>query len=106
MPFGSPVAMQIAIRLRFLTFVALPAVTDALAVPLAAVGDHSGTPVVTVIRNGEAFEVKVETGVETRELIEILKGLSLGDTVATVGGYGLPDACPVQIMTGVNTGME
>ena len=86
--------------------VALPAVADALAVPLAAVGDHSGTPVVTVIRDGKAFEVEVETGVETRERIEILKGLSPGDTVATVGGYGLPDGCPVRITTGANAEME
>jgi multidrug efflux pump subunit AcrA (membrane-fusion protein) len=75
----------------------LPAITDALAVPLAAVGDHSGTPVVTVIRDGKAHEIEVETGVETSELIEIRKGLSPGDTVATAGGYGLPDECPVQI---------
>lgn len=78
----------------------LPAVADVLAVPLAAVADHSGTPVVTVIRDGKAHEVEVETGVETRELIEILKGLSPGDTVATAGGYGLPDGCPVQITAG------
>ncbi|MFV2065768.1 MAG: efflux RND transporter periplasmic adaptor subunit [Pirellulales bacterium] len=75
----------------------LPAAADVLAVPTAAVGDHSGTPVVTVIRDGKAHEVEVETGVETRERIEILKGLSRGDTIATAGGYGLPDGCPVQI---------
>ena len=77
--------------------VSLPAVADVLAVPPAAVGDHAGTPVVTVIRDGKAHEVEVETGVETRELIEIVKGLSPGNTVATVGGYGLPDGCPVEI---------
>ncbi len=80
--------------------VALPPVDDALAIPLAAVADHSGTPVVTVIRDGMAHEVEVETGVETDELVEILKGLSAGDTVATAGGYGLPDGCPVQITAG------
>lgn len=77
--------------------IGLPPATDVLAVPRAAVGDHSGTPVVTVIRDGKAHEVEVETGVETRERVEILKGLSPGDTVATAGGYGLPDGCPVQI---------
>ena len=53
----------------------LPAVPDVLVVPLAAVADHSGTPVVTVLRDGKAHEVEVETGAETGELIEILKGL-------------------------------
>ncbi|MCH7687027.1 MAG: efflux RND transporter periplasmic adaptor subunit [Planctomycetes bacterium] len=75
----------------------LPALADVLAVPTAAVADHSGTSVVTVIRDGKAHEVEVETGVETRELIEIRKGLSPGDTVATVGGYGLPTGYPVEI---------
>ncbi len=76
----------------------LPAIADVLAVPLEAVGDHSGSPVVTVIRDGKAREVEVETGSETSELVEILKGLSPGDTVATEGGYGLPDGCPVTIV--------
>ena len=75
----------------------LPAIDDVLAVPVAAVADHSGTPVVTVIRDGKAYEVEIETGAEARELVEIRQGLSPGDAVATAGGYGLPDGCPVQI---------
>ncbi len=77
--------------------ISLPEVPDVLAIPIAAIADHSGTPVVTVIRNGKAHEVVVETGIETHQLIEIVNGLSSGDTVATAGGYGLPDGCPVQI---------
>ncbi len=76
----------------------LPAIVDVLAVPLEAVGDHSGAPVVTVIRDGKAREVEVETGSETSELVEIIEGLSPGDIVATEGGYGLPDGCPVYIV--------
>ncbi len=84
----------------------LPPAADVLAVPLAAVGDHSGTSVVTVIRDGNAHEAEVETGVETRERVEILKGLSAGDIVATVGGYGLPDGCPVQVEAGSQTAKD
>jgi HlyD family secretion protein len=83
--------------------VSLPEIAGALAVPLDAVADHSGTPVVTVIRDGKAYEVEVETGVETRDLIEIRNGLYPDDTVATTGGYGLPDGSPVEITAGSRT---
>ncbi|MGD9854869.1 MAG: efflux RND transporter periplasmic adaptor subunit [Planctomycetaceae bacterium] len=76
----------------------LPEIPDAIAVPVAAIADHSGTPVVTVIRDGAAHEVEVETGAETEELVQVLKGLNLGDMVATAGGYGLPEGCPVQVV--------
>lgn len=79
---------------------------SALARASAVVADHSSTPVVTVIRAGQAYEVEVETGVETRQRIEIRKGLSPGDTVATSGGYGLPDGCPVQIIAEPLTAAE
>lgn len=78
--------------------IGLPEIANALVVPVAAVADHTGTSVVTVIRDGKAQEVKVETGIETHQQVEILKGLSAGDMVATVGGYGLPDGCPVKIV--------
>ncbi|MFQ5732430.1 MAG: efflux RND transporter periplasmic adaptor subunit [Planctomycetaceae bacterium] len=73
----------------------LPAVVDVVAVPTAAVADHSGKSVVTIIRDGKAYEVEVKTGVQTRGRIEIRKGLSPGEVVATARGYGLPDGCPV-----------
>ena len=78
--------------------VSLPEVADALAIPVAAVADDSGTPVVTVIRDGKAYEIEVALGVETRELVQVLQGLLPTDMVATVGGYGLPEGCPVQII--------
>jgi HlyD family secretion protein len=77
----------------------LPDIPDVPVVPVNAVADHSGTSVVTVIRDQKAFEVKVELGTETADLVQILKGLSPGDVVATVGGYGLPEGCPVEILT-------
>ena len=78
--------------------IALPDIPGALTIPVAAIADNSGTPVVTVIRDGKAFETTVLPGVETRQHVQILKGLAAGDTVATAGGYGLPEGCPVTVV--------
>ena len=51
-----------------------------------------------MIRDGKAYEAEVETGAETRDRVQILKGVSAGDLVATAGGYGLPDECPVHVV--------
>lgn len=75
----------------------LPPVEDALVIPTTAVADRDGTPVVTVVRAGKAHEVEVKLGVQTRQETQVLAGLSAGDTVATKGGYGLPDGCPVEV---------
>ena len=77
----------------------LPEIADAVVIPVAAVADRSGTSVVTVIRDGQAHEIEVELGTETHDLVQVLKGISPGDLVATAGGYGLPDGCPVTIVT-------
>ncbi|HEY5312333.1 MAG TPA: efflux RND transporter periplasmic adaptor subunit [Pirellulales bacterium] len=76
----------------------LPEIPGALALPVVAVADHNGTAVVTVIRDGKAHEVKVELGAQTPQWVQIVKGVAAGDLVATIGGYGLPDDCPVQIV--------
>lgn len=76
----------------------LPEIPDALAAPTSAIADRSGSPVVTVIRDDKAYEVEVRLGVETHEFVQVLQGLSPGDVVATAGGYGLPEACPVRII--------
>jgi RND family efflux transporter MFP subunit len=77
--------------------IALPEIPNALCIPVKAVADRSGVPVVTVIRNGKAFETEVQTGMEAQELVQILQGISANDIVATAGGYGLPDGTPVTV---------
>ena len=77
--------------------VALPTIPNALVVPASSVADRDGTPVVTVIRDDKAYETEVVTGVRTSEYAQILDGIAPGDVVATSGGYGLPDECPVRI---------
>ncbi len=79
--------------------VELPAIPDALVVPLVAVADRDGESVITVIRDNKAYETVVKVGVRTQDLAQVLSGIAAGDTVATEGGYGLPDACPVTIVS-------
>ena len=77
----------------------LPEQADVLTVPVAAVADHAGTPVVTVVRDKKAHEIEVKLGLQTRERVQVTEGLSAGDWVITEGGYGLPEDCPVQVAT-------
>lgn len=53
---------------------------------------------IAVIREGRAYETKVELGAKTHDFLQVVKGLSENDTVATSGGYGLPEGCPVEIV--------
>ena len=77
----------------------LPEMPGVLVVPVAAVADHAGTPVVTVARDGKAQEIEVVVGVRTSDQVHISKGLRPDDWVITRGGYGLPENCPVQIVS-------
>ena len=43
-------------------------VPNALVVPVAAVADRNGTPVLTVVRDQKAYEIEVETGEEAADL--------------------------------------
>jgi multidrug efflux pump subunit AcrA (membrane-fusion protein) len=77
----------------------LPERPGVLAIPVAAVADHAGRAVVTVVLNGKAREVEVALGTRTRDEVEITQGLEAGQWVVTEGGYGLPDDCPVKIVS-------
>jgi HlyD family secretion protein len=77
----------------------LPEVPNALAVPVAAISDRSGTPVVTTIRQDKAYETEVTLGIQTREYVAVLQGLSPGDAVITEGGYDLPEGYPVKVIS-------
>jgi len=77
----------------------LPDVADAIVVPVAAIADRSGTPVVSVVREAKSYEVAVKLGAQTQEYAQIIEGIAPEDWVVTEGGYGLPDGCPVEILT-------
>lgn len=78
--------------------VALPEIADAIVIPVAAVADRAGTPVVTLVKDNKAKEVEVKLGVQTHNVVQVLEGLAPGDLVATENGYGLPNDCPVKII--------
>jgi multidrug efflux pump subunit AcrA (membrane-fusion protein) len=76
----------------------LPEIPDALAIPVAAIADKDGTPVVTVVRDNKAHEIEVLLGGRTDKLVQIVGGIFAGDLVAVEGGYGLPDGCPCKVL--------
>jgi multidrug resistance efflux pump len=75
--------------------------TEAVVVPNAAVvldAANEKTGVVMVVdKLNVARETKVEIGVRTKELTQIVSGLSGGETVIIEGNYSLPDGTRVEI---------
>lgn len=76
----------------------LPDIPDALVIPVEAVADRDGTPVVTVLRQNKAYELPIQLGVTADDQVQVIEGLEEGDRIATEGGYGLPKGCPVRII--------
>lgn len=68
---------------------------DALVVPASAVVDLGGRRGVFQPRSGTAVFRVVQVGTEQRDLIEILGGLTEGDTVITTGAGSLRDGDPI-----------
>ena len=51
-----------------------------------------------VVRNGKAEPVLIETGIRNDSMVEVLKGLKEGDTVATEGIMVLKPGVQVKIL--------
>lgn len=64
---------------------------DALTVPRNAVVDRAGEKLVFIADGGKVRARKVETGIESPELVEITAGLQEGEIVVTVGAAALSD---------------
>lgn len=79
-------------------------VSDALAVPLSAVftNPDGGRYVLLAGQDGKAHATKVQLGIQNGSFVQILSGLSEGDSVITSGGYGVPDGTDIQVMNGSN----
>jgi len=90
--------------LRARVHVWLPPVRDVLAAPVAAIADRAGVPVVTVVRDGRAYETEVQLGLEAGDLVQVVGGLAAEEVVATSGGYGLPDGTGVAVGEGDEPG--
>ncbi|MCU1290039.1 MAG: hypothetical protein JWN60_2268 [Acidobacteria bacterium] len=74
---------------------------DAIVIPLSAVtleaaNADEGT-VMTVDENSVAHETKVKIGIRQADKVQVLEGLSEGDTIVVEGNYALPDETKVEI---------
>jgi multidrug efflux pump subunit AcrA (membrane-fusion protein) len=80
--------------------ISVAAIKDATLVPTSAIvpGEEGGTAVVTVSGSNTAHVKKVQVGVREGDKVQILSGVSPGDTVITVGGLGLEDKAKVQVV--------
>lgn len=76
-------------------------VGNAVVVPTAAVTldatNANGGTVMVVDAKSIAHEVHVTVGAHDRDRSQIVSGLKAGDTVVTVGNYGLPDGAKVTV---------
>jgi HlyD family secretion protein len=73
-------------------------VPDAITIPAAALltNPAGGMNVMVVGADHKAHQTEVEVGVRNADLVQITKGLAAGQTVVTVGAYGLPDNTQVK----------
>ncbi len=72
-------------------------ISDAIAIPSEAIVPEIGKNKVFVYRSGKAYPVDVEIGIRTEAEIQIVKGLSAGDTILTSGTLQLRTGMPVTI---------
>ena len=72
---------------------------NALQVPAGAIlpATDGGTVVMVVGPEGAAHRRAVKLGVRTPEVVQVVSGLAVGDTVITEGGYGLDDGAKVAV---------
>lgn len=74
---------------------------DALVVPTAAVIREDNESVVYVVSDGTAVRRRIETGIESGGMIEILDGLEGNEEIVVTGLAGLRDGSRVVASTGV-----
>ncbi len=75
----------------------LERIDNALMIPTLAMVPLLNSQNVYVVKNGAVKLVEVETGIRTEEMVQVTKGLELGDSVATTGLLALRDQMPVGI---------
>ena len=77
--------------------ITLKSIYDALAIPTTSIVPQIDGQKVFVYRSGKAFAIPVETGIRSDSSVQIISGLSLGDTVITTGLMQIRDKAPVSI---------
>lgn len=82
-------------------FASLTLITDekqnAIQVPTESIVPEMNEKKIWVVKNGRASLVPVVTGTRTATMIEVLSGISAGDTVLTTGLMQLRDNMPVRV---------
>lgn len=64
----------------------------------SVVTDVNGQSVIALVKDDEAMQTPVQTGISEGGWVEVkASGLKAGDSVVTVGAYGLPDKTKIQI---------
>jgi membrane fusion protein (multidrug efflux system) len=73
--------------------------TNCLAAPGESVlTDENGKSVIALVKDDEATQLPVKTGFHENDWIEIEgQGIQSGDSVVTVGAYGLPEKTKIQV---------
>jgi hypothetical protein len=70
-----------------------------LVIPSGAIQSDGNSSRVYVVRGGRSYLRQIDPGVSDGERTVILRGLSEGDTVATVGANNLKDSSEVAVVT-------
>lgn len=83
------------VSLRIVTAVHM----DRLVVPVeSVVTDENGKSVIALVKDGEATQMPVQTGLRDKGLVEIAApGIRDGDVVVTTGAYGLPEKTKIRV---------
>ncbi|HEY5298898.1 MAG TPA: efflux RND transporter periplasmic adaptor subunit [Verrucomicrobiae bacterium] len=74
--------------------------TNCLAAPIeSVVTDENGKSVIALVKDNEATQTPVQTGLRENGLVEVsAPKLKAGDTVVTVGAYGLPEKTKIKVV--------
>lgn len=84
----------------------LDQVENAIVIPTISVTREMGRDIAYVYDNGRAREVEIATGLQTPGAVQVLSGLSLGDTLLTTGVMQLRNGMAVQIGEMVDNKVE
>jgi membrane fusion protein, multidrug efflux system len=73
--------------------------TNCLAAPIeSVVTDENGKSVIALVKNSEATQVPVKTGLRENGLVEVAAPeIKEGEVVVTVGAYGLPEKTKISV---------
>jgi multidrug efflux pump subunit AcrA (membrane-fusion protein) len=78
-------------------YIPLESKTNVLTIPKEALVEERGEKIVYTVKNNTAIKNKVKIGVEDAKNVEVIEGLSEGDTVVVEGQFNLNDGIKVTV---------